>query len=202
MEFLDQNSAALPWLLVGAPPYQIAHNAIWYGGDSVGRDADRYVARQLRAADYVWLERGVTDGGLTGGTGPWSLGALLAYVDRRHADGVGVAWENQDGDRGAAEYCLAAYFLVNGDRDGFESRYRALPGDWWPGYGVSLGAPRGARYAWHGLLRRDFAGGLALLNQPGAPTRTVEVGAGYRDIDGRARSSVTLAARQGAVLMR
>ena len=43
---------------------EIAHNVHWWADIN-----DASVARQLLAADYINLERGISDGGITGGTG-------------------------------------------------------------------------------------------------------------------------------------
>src|SRR6201999_2719603 len=68
---------------------------------------------------------------------------------------------------------------------------------------TKLGAPSGNRYDWSGVIRRDFANGIALVNEPGAPVRTVNVGTGYSDVSGPAVSGVVrLAAASGIVLVR
>ena len=51
------------------------------------------------------------------------------------------------------------------------------------------------------MLRRDFERGFALVNEPGAPTRTLALAAGARDLAGVARSSVTLPPASGAVFV-
>ena len=102
--------------------------------------------------------------------------------------------------RDEAEYNMAAYFLTNNERDTYRSDFRSTPEDWWNGYDVKLGAAKGARYSQDGLLRRDFANGYVLLNQPGNPTRTVAT-AGGRGPDGAPRNTVTLRGGQGAVVV-
>lgn len=193
-EFTEQLAGEVP------QDTEILHNSIWYGGNSVGRDSDPYVKRQIRSADYINIERGVNDGGLTGGTGSWSLSALQSFIDRVQAEGKGVVldgWTDTDAER---EYGLANYFLISSGRDGIGNYAGSHPDDWWKGYDVSLGAPQGRRYAWNGLIRRDFERGVVLANEPGAPTRTVQPGAGLFDVDGRERQSVSLAAGRGMVL--
>ena len=98
-------------------------------------------------------------------------------------------------------YGLATYLLVNSGRDALANDAATRPGAFWKGYDAGLGAARGARYRFGGVWRRDFAGGVVLVNEPGSPSRTVGVGAGLRDVDGIARSSVTLGAASGAVLL-
>ena len=52
----------------GLPAAEIVHNALWLA-DSPTRTADPYVRREIQAADYINLERGVNDAGLTGRSG-------------------------------------------------------------------------------------------------------------------------------------
>jgi len=51
------------------------------------------------------------------------------------------------------------------------------------------------------LLRRDFTGGIVLVNPPGAATQTVALPAAMRDVAGNLVQSVTLPAASGAVAM-
>ena len=46
-----------------------------------------FIQRQIRAADIINLERGFNDGGLTGGTGTWSVFAFMRYIDNVHSYG-------------------------------------------------------------------------------------------------------------------
>jgi Hypothetical glycosyl hydrolase family 15 len=192
-EFVEQIRAALP------ASVEIVHNAIWYAARPARQD-DPYVQREIRAADVVNLERGVNDDGLSGGNGEWSLNAFLAYVDRVHALGRSVVFDAYDGSAAGREYSLANYFLISTGRDGVGESH-AAPGDWWRGWDVDLGAARGARTTWNGLLRRDFANGMVLVNEPDAPTRTIALPHAMWTADGRAVTSVTLAAKRGAVLV-
>src|SRR6478735_6414616 len=53
-----------------------------------------------------------------------------------------------------------------------------------------------------GVWRRDFTRGVVIVNEPYRSTRTVSnLPAGYQDLDGVPRSSVTLAGGQGVVLV-
>jgi len=99
-------------------------------------------------------------------------------------------------------YGLTGYFLISSGRDALGNNPAGTPEDWWSGYDTDLGEAAGPRYTFNGLLRRDFTGGTVLLNTPDEPTRTVSVGTGYKDLNGAARSSVTLAPGTGIVLTR
>ena len=98
------------------------------------------------------------------------------------------------------EYGLAAYFLVGSGRDSLANDPGGAPDDWWRGYDVVLGAPSTSRYAWKGVLRRDFAHGMVLLNPPDAPSRTVALDRPHLDLNGGRRSTITLGPAEGAVL--
>jgi hypothetical protein len=179
------------------PAQEIVHNAIWFAGD---HDPD--VRRQLGAADVINFERGINDPGITGGTGRFALRTMLAMVDRLHGRDIGVAFDSSADSDEARLYGLAGYFLVSSGRDLLGSYAGGFPDDWWSGYDTELGKPAGRRYDWEGLIRRDFARGVALLNEPGAPPRTVRLRPGYRDLLGRPTSRVTLNGSSGAVLVR
>lgn len=185
-------------LRAAVPGYEIVHNSVWYAGD--GRTSDPYVRRQIAAADYIDVERGIADSGLTGGNGDWSLNALLSYIDYLHSQGKGAILDasgvSSDAER---EYELAGYFLISTGRDGVATAEQT-PDNWWSGYDTSLGAAHDARTTWNGLLRRDFDRGMVLLNGPGAATRTVSLPGTYRDTAGHLVTSVTLGPKSGAVL--
>ena len=189
-EFTEEIRAAFP-------RKEIVHNAIWYVGI-----ADPSVRRELAAADVISIERGVNDTGLVHGGGTYGFETLLAYVDWIHDHGGRVWFDaNATDDRGR-EYGLASYFLVNSGRDYLGSGSGGKPDDWWAGYDVALGAASGGRYARDGILRRDFERGVVLVNQPGAPTRTVALDGRWVDLAGTERTEVTLGPAEGAVLRR
>jgi hypothetical protein len=188
-EFTERIRAAFP-------RREISHNPIWF----VTEDAS--VRRANAAADWINLERGVNDEGITDGDGRYGLETFLAHVDRLHALGRHVVFDSYSGARGPAEYNLAAYLLVNGERDLIRTEYRHTPRGWWrAAWDLDLGAPRGPRYEWNGLLRRDFALGYVLVNQPDRDPVTVAtpdvVGLG-----GVPREQTTLGDAEGVVLLR
>jgi hypothetical protein len=188
-EFTEQIKAALPGK-------EIVHNAIWFADDN-----DSSVRRELDAATHIELERGVNDAGIRGGGGKWGYETFMKRIDRLHGRGKGVIFDSFADSAGEVEYEMASYFLVSSGNDGFGSSWRSAPGDWWKGYDVQLGAPRGNRYEWNGLLRRDFERGYVLVNQPDSPRRSVNLsGASYGPAGDR-RTAVSLAAAEGAVIV-
>jgi hypothetical protein len=189
-DFVEQIRAELP-------ATELVHNALWFAGHD-----DPDVVRQLESASIVNLERGVNDDGLRGGNGQYGFDAFLAHVDWLHARGKAVIFDGGARSRAQREYGLAAYFLVSADGDYLGNDRGGRPDDWWPAYEVSLGAPLGPRHTWNGLLRRDFAAGMVLVNPPDAPRQSVDLAREWRDLEGRARARVTLEAADGIVLRR
>jgi hypothetical protein len=195
--FLEQIRRALP----GA---EIHHNAVWFAASRPGvpAGADPYVRREIRAADTVSIERGIVDRRLTGGTGRFSLYALFAYVDVVHRLHRTVTMASYASSRAEQRYQLAGSLLVNTGGDALSDAV-STPRNFWSGYRVDLGPAAGRRQRDSaGLWRREFARGLVLLNEPGAPTRTVDVPAGLCSPDGTRAPTVSLPAAAGEVLTR
>lgn len=187
-QFVEQIRAALP-------AYEILHNAIWYASPT--EYSDQYVLREIQAANYINLERGISDPGVVGMTGKYSVGDFLGYVDVAHSYGKNVIFDElyRNGD-----YGLAGYLLINNGNDALGDQ-TVTPNGWWAGYNVNLGAPQGPRYVWYNLLRRDFAQGFVLLNPPQtAPVTVTLPGPMTKLDDGTYISSITLNPGQAVVL--
>jgi ricin-type beta-trefoil lectin protein/putative glycosyl hydrolase-like family 15 (GHL15) protein len=182
---------------VAFPKAEILHNSLWSAG-SGDPGTDPYIQQEIRAADYINRESGVSDGGLTGGNGYWSLRSLLRFFDAVHALGTNVDIQefNFSGD-----YAPACYFLVSQGMDAFGNG-AVIPGNWPANYDVSLGNPEGSRYEWNGLLRRDFENGIVLVNPPAQPTVTVKLGSGYTNTSGKSVSSASIPGKQGLILLK
>jgi hypothetical protein len=71
------------------PDTELVHNSIWFAGGTA-RDQDPNVIKEIKAADMINCERGISDAGLTGGDGVWSVNAFLKFIDHVHALGKGV----------------------------------------------------------------------------------------------------------------
>lgn len=178
------------------PNVEIVHNSVWYSGGAQ-RDYNPYVIQQIQACDYINVERGIDDAGLTGGTGVWSVNAMLSYVDHVHSLGKHVVFDEY-GFYG--DYQTAGFFMISSEGDGLGNQ-AVTPNNWWSGYDVQLGNALGARYTWNGLIRRDFQNGMVLINLPQSSTVTVSLPGTYQRDDGSIATSVTLGASQGAVLL-
>jgi hypothetical protein len=180
------------------PRAEVVHNSIWFADRGDGA-----VARQIRAADIVELERGCSDPGIVAGTGKFGLETFLGFADFVHSQGASVLLEPYGEEPARREYDLACYFLLSSDRDAIASGYQADPGNWWAGWDTSLGAAAGRRYMWSGLLRRDFARGFVVLNEPGRPPVQFELNGLYRSPGGQTvGGSVTVGGGQGRVLIK
>jgi hypothetical protein len=191
--FMEQLRSAIPTA-------EITHNAVWFSGGGQHDATQPDIVREIKAADFVNLERGFVDGGLTGGTGVWSVFALMRFIDNVHTYGRHVVLQSSANDTASAEYNLAGYYLINDGRDYVSSTLGTLPSNWWNGYGTDLGDAASGRYQWNGVWRRDFTKGFVLLNEPGATTKTLALGGSYKNRAGTFVSSVTLGASRGAVL--
>lgn len=182
------------------PNIEIIHNSIWFAGPLGIRDRDSQIQSQIAAANLLNIEFGVNDPNLTGGTGEWSLNALLAYIDRLHVANRGAIVDSVPAGGPGAEYALANYYLISNGSDALSSQ-AVNPDNWWPGFDTHLGRPLGPRTVWHGLMRRDFTGGMVLVNAPQNPTIRLILPAIYRDLKNAAVTEVTLPERHGAVLL-
>jgi hypothetical protein len=191
--FMEQLRAAIP-------SAEIVHNSVWFAGGGQHDATQPEIVREIKAADYVNMERGLNDSGLTGGTGAWSVYALMRFIDNVHAYGRHVILLSHTSDVVAAEYNLAGYFLINDGRDYLSSQVGKLPSNAWAGYSTNLGDATGRRYLWNGVWRRDFTRGFVLLNEPGSSTKTLALGGTFKTTAGKSVTSVTLGAAQGAVL--
>ena len=181
------------------PRTKLIHNVIWFADGN----KDRLTRIQMRSADVIALERGINDSGLTGGGGFFGLRNYLNYASFIHRLKRPVLYNETTTSPEERDYGLAGYFLINNGRDLFGSSPSGDPDNFFSGYGVKLGKPTSGRYRWRGLLRRNFANGVVLLNEPSAPTRTAALSGAYRIAGGQpVGSSVTLAASRGVVLVR
>jgi hypothetical protein len=181
------------------PAAEIAHNVHWWAETS-----DVSVTRQLLAADYINLERGITDNGIRKGTGKYGFETFIAFVDWLHSQGKQVILDDDD-DSGDQErdYELAFYHLINngGDMLGADGdRGRMSPGNFWSGYTLNLGEPIDTYYRWNGLFRRDFSCGMVLVNQPEMTSISVDLPVPFTAIDGQLVTAVTLASSSGQIL--
>jgi hypothetical protein len=191
--FTEQARGALPHV-------EIAHNVNW-PADTPARTADRYIAGEIHAADYINIERGVNDAGLQGGTGSFSLRSLFAYIDSVHRLGRGVVLDGNAVEQPGIEYSLASYFLISDGND-LVSAHGMTPVHWFAGFDVNLGSAIGPRTTWKGVLRRDFSGGMSLLSEPESGTHLLRLPTAMRTLDGRVVSSLELSPASGAVLKR
>ncbi|MDQ2799876.1 MAG: putative glycoside hydrolase family 15 protein [Armatimonadota bacterium] len=183
------------------PQAEILHNTLWFAGKEDARNLN--VQKEISSADLINIEGGLTDSGLTGGTGYWSFSQKLAFADRVHALGRNVVIDDFDDTAQGKEYALAGYLLISNGGDGLGGNSKVSPEHWWNGYETNLGAARSVRTrSRNGLFQRDFAHGLVLLNEPGASPAHVLLPGPYRTLSGETVTSVTLGPKEGAVLTR
>ena len=182
-------------------------NTVWWRTESSLDDP--MVLRGVRQATDFYIERG------TGDTRQGqSYDGMLALIDRLHGLGLGVTLENYTAvDRAEAEFELASYLLHSNGRDAFGAEWASCPRTtrayrpcrtpFWRGYRTDLGRALGPRTVRpDGMVERRFRRGLALVNPPGAPTRSGPLDGMYRDRDGTVRVFAALGGGQALVLTR
>jgi hypothetical protein len=184
--------------------YEIQENSVWFEG---GRPAGTPSAvQQVIQASSKWLniERGVTDGGITGGTGDFSLKALFAYIDQVHSLGRYADIQNFNFSQGGGnnDYVPACYFLISTGLDAMGND-AITPNNWPANYDVDLGTPSGSRYnIGSGGIRRDFSRGFVAVTAPGEATTTINLTPGqYKDVAGNPLTTVTIPALSGIIAL-
>jgi hypothetical protein len=181
------------------PRAELVQNQVYF----FATPSDPNVIRATRNANFVWIERAFNDAGIVGGAGQYGFETLLAFIDAVHDAGVGTVEQIEVSWGG--EYAVACYFLTSTGADGLVNPNTGWPTNWSSVNDVDLGDPIGSpkgRYRWNDLFRRDFTRGMVLVNQPGSPTRTVDLGGRYWRLDGTLVTQVTIAPSDGAVLVR
>ncbi|SJM90719.1 hypothetical protein CRENPOLYSF2_180004 [Crenothrix polyspora] len=194
-EFMEDIRAAFP-------NTEITHNAIWYA-DTMEVE-NPLVSRQISAANYINIERGGNDSGLTNGDGQWGYPTFLRYMDYVHQRGAGVILMDTGATPDEREYGLATALLISNGNDLISSNQPdwTTPDHWWSGYDVNLGAALNTRYTWRGLLRRDFECGQVLVNQPNMPEQLVKLEGGFQRIDGSVLKKMQLAGKSAVILLK
>lgn len=192
-EFMEELRHAIP-------DAEIVHNIIWHAEPA----DDPSILRVMDAADFLNLERGISDSGIRRGSGKYGFETFLDLVRRAHARGLQVIMDDHDDDsRQARDYELAFYFLINdgGDLLGAGGDMgRITPANFWSGYEIDLGRATGPAYRWRGLFRRDFECGMVLVNQPETASIRATLPGAFTDLAGSRVTEVTLEGSSGEVL--
>jgi hypothetical protein len=170
---------------------EVVHNPVWYGP-----------AYNWALADWINVERGFSDQGITGGTGQWSFEAYTNYMTAVQKTGAKVlldeiTYENMP-------YKVAAALLVGADGTGFED---ATPDLYTPQFQqlvtVEMGQPLSPAQRFSGVYQRSFEKGLVYVVEPGGDSITLTLDQPMLDVyQNKQVSAVTLAGSQGVVLTR
>jgi len=172
----------------------ITHNALWFAGMP---KSDSYISEEVSSANFINLERGFDDSGLTTGTGFWTVNNFMTYIDQVNSyPNTKVLLEQYGYDNN--DFALACYLLVNNGGDLFAND-GINPNSWNNHYDVNLGSAKNSRYTWNNLTRRDFAKGIVLVNLTGTTIKT-DLPDEYKTFDGTIIDSITLDPKESAVL--
>ena len=116
-----------------------------------------------------------------------------------------VKTATQDQINRLEKYCYASFLM--GTDGGTRTKFTFSPDDrrhwyWYPDWNIDLGSPLGqySRISGKNSFRRNFSNGIVLVN----PTDRQEIIAlekNYKNQSGESVSSVTLSAREGAILL-
>ena len=192
-QFTEQIRATFPYT-------KIMENVIWFAGPPGVNDSDPYIQRQIATATTINLERGIaSDPGMTGGTDFWSVYSFFNFIDRMHAAGKGINFEQYTLDPAGQQYGLASYFMISNGTDSLGDG-SATPYNWFSGYDVDLGPALGPRTYNNGVFQRNFAGGIVLLGEPDLAPQTITLPGTFQTLDGSWVNSVTISSRQGIIL--
>jgi hypothetical protein len=164
---------------------------------------DPNVERALRFVNVITKEFGV--GPTAGINTARDYAEFMQYVDALHAKGIHTTLTGDDRPGGSTvtvmEYNLATYFLIDDGRD-FVNGVNQFPTNWWPGFSVNLGSPTTSRErSPTGVWTRRFSRGVVYTVEPGAATQTIRLAKPMHSAEWGTVESVTLAAKQGAVLV-
>jgi hypothetical protein len=184
------------------PDIEIAHNAIW-NADALNTD-NPAISRQIKAANYVNLERGGSDEGLVSGDGEFGFQTFLHYIDYLHSLGSAVILMDYGTTLQQRTYGLATWFLVSQGHDLIATNQHgwSAPNHWWLGYSLNLGTAIGPSYTWQNLLRRDFTCGAVLLNQSKIAVSHIQLGETFKLLDGKSVSKVKLGKKSALILQK
>jgi hypothetical protein len=164
--------------------------------------------------DIVFDERGFTgygSGPITDGDWENTVVNLELLNQQNKAFFLSNEWNNVPDDQSITHaqinWSLGNYLLVKGQHSyvyiypiwqgvqGYGNFYDR------PEYHVPIGHAISARYTYDGVQRRDYSGGMALVNPSSTATYTVTLPSTYTDLWGNRLSSLTMAPATAEVLL-
>jgi hypothetical protein len=179
-----------------APAFRIMQNVVWFA-DTDQATPNPLIDQQIKLLDYFYLEFGINDPGITGGTG--QLQKELDMLLRVKADGANFGLAGATADEPGKELAFAFAMLATDGKDflGDDTQYPDNPVTWY--HGTNLGAPLSSYYVTsQGVYERDFQYGAVIVNPPGAAQVQVSM-PGFHDMQGN-QNTFTLGAKAGKLL--
>ena len=122
---------------------------------------------KCRLLDYFYLEFGINDPGITGGTGQFSMQKQLEMLLRVKANGANFGLAGVTADEPGKELAFAFAMLATDGNDfiGDDTQYPDNPVTWYRN--TNLGAPLSSYYiTGQGVYERDFQYGSVIINPP------------------------------------
>jgi len=180
------------------PLIEIVHNSIW-SADVAGNFMSDFQTRVINSAQLQFIESGIHQVGLTGGTlGTMTIQQQKKFIDRVHSLNRSIVLGGVPAGASEKEYAAAYYYLFSNATD-YLSDNGIAPGAQFAGYGLDLGTPLAPAIRDGSVWSRQFAKGYVILNEPGGFLQNVTT-MGYKDIRG-ITNSFSLPARTGLILI-
>lgn len=181
---------------------QVLHNTLWFAPD------DPLVTAEIQAADWIELENCFGDGGLTGGTGQWSLSAKLAFIRRVYTLGRRpAAFEYQYHNAPYKVACMRLCDPLDPAQPLGSTGFADLPPAAWDAnmqrlVAADLGVPLGPAHRMEGIWQRQYQGGAVFVVEPGGDSAHLTLDRAMTDAaTGQQMTVIDLKASQGVVLI-
>lgn len=177
---------------------EIVHNALW----TAQPWKNNWIEKQIKHSDFINIEHGILDAGLTWYEWTYSLSNFFTFIDSVHQLWKSVLLWGEPTTDTQREYYVTWWYLTQDKKDSLIVQDPTLT-PWntpWKWYGIDMGKPIGNRYIWNNVWRRDFENGSVLLNPPDKNTIELQI-QGY-DIYGAKFQTIRMPAKSGKMILK
>lgn len=199
----DYARATTRFLRRVAPALRRRHLVVGNMNDATPRLWRRWVGYMSGAAKEWWTKASAAGGSgfLTGNDWAYQM-SLLRQAQARHKIFLAFTYSPPD-DARAMDYARASFLLfAKGSRSAFGYAPPCGTEPQSPLWRTDVGAPAGPASQVGGVWRRDFSGGVAVVNPSASATVTLPLGGPYLDPSGSVVTSVLLPPHTGFTLRR